>query len=109
MVTNLVKDLSVITTLPEATLNKLWSRGSECIGHSVLECIKMGDDMAIIESPIGDIKIILTPDGIHYRFTPSQSLEKILVDAIIDKKDPLVTSIEEGLVNRILNAYKDLI
>ena len=109
MTFDLISDISALTTLPDATLRKLCDKSIECICHGVLESDLKNDGETFVNTPIGSIKIIVTRDEIHYRFIPSSKLENMLIDALSSGTDPLVTKIEDGLVARILNTYKDLI
>ena len=106
---NLVSDISLITTVPYKTLMKLCDKGTECICHSVIESIHEGCVETDIDISIGNIKIIVNNDEVHYRFIPSSKLESMLVDALTNDEDPLIRHIESGLADRIINTYKDLI
>jgi hypothetical protein len=106
---DLISDISLLTTLPDKTLRKLCDKGVECICHDVLECLNESNNEVTIDISIGELKIVIVDDEIHYKFRPSTQLETMLVKSIVDREDPLVSHIEEGLVSRILNAYKDLI
>lgn len=106
---DLVSDISTLTTIPDKTLRKLCDRGIDCICHSVLDVEASGESETLINVGIGEIKIIHINDELHYRFVPSAKLEKALINAITTGEDNLVRDIEESLVTRILNTYKDLI
>ena len=45
--------------------------------------------------------------SVQYRFIPSKKLEDGIKDTIINKENPLVNNVEEALVKRVVNAYKD--
>lgn len=106
---DLLKDVSVLTTLPEKSLRKLCDKGLECVCHNVLESLNEGNTETIINILIGEVTVTLDNDSLYYKFRPSPQLESMLVETIVSKKDPLVGSIEEGLTSRLLNTYKDLI
>jgi len=105
----LIEDISAITTLPIKTLDRLFDKGAECICHSVLESKLNGESVCSIDISVGEIKVIISNDTISYRFIPSNKLEAMLVDTIVNNNDPLVKDIEDTLINRILNTYKDLV
>ena len=106
---DLVSDIATLTTLPDKTLRRLCDKGSECICHNVLETLQNNELETNIDISIGNIKIIVENNEIHYRFIPSAKLEEMLVNTLNTEVDPLVKDIEESLTTRILNAYKDLI
>ena len=106
---DLISDISIITTTPEQSLRKLCDKGMECICHSVLERLNDSNIDTTIDVGIGEVKIIVENDEIHYKFLPNDKLESMLVDSIVNKKDPLVNRIEDSLSTRILNTYKDLV
>lgn len=105
----MISDISTLTTIPDKTLRKLGDIGVECVCHNVLENLNDSNFETSIDVYVGELKIIVDNDEIHYRFVPSSKLEQMLVESISTNKDPLVTKIEEGLVSRILNTYKDLV
>lgn len=106
---DIVSDISVLTTAPEKTLRNLCLKGSECICHDVLESLQASEIETVVDIGIGTIKIIVDNDEIHYKFTPSNQLEAMLINTIQNNHDPLVTDIEDKLYSRIINTYKDLI
>ena len=107
--TDLISDLSLLTSVPYKTLKNLCDKGNECICHSTLENFDNGENETIIDISIGQVSIVVNGNEIHYRFKPSTKLESMLIDTINTHKDPLVSDIEHSLVVRILNTYKDLV
>ena len=106
---DLISDICTLTTTPEKTLRKLCDKSLECVCHDVLENLNNSVQETSIDISIGELKIIIADDEIHYRFVPSSKLEQMLVDSITTMEDPLIDTIEDGLVARLLNTYKDLI
>lgn len=106
---DLMNDLSKLTTIPKNTLAKLSNIAQSIIASDVYTTmIKSKDDVAEINLGLG-ILYIGIKDNIQYKFVPSGDLEVLLKDTINNRVDPLKVKIEETLVNRILNAYKDLL
>ena len=106
---DLVSDISLLTSVPYKTLNNLCDKGAECICHSLLENINDSVRETSIDIGIGQLTVVVCDDEIHYIFKPSTKLEEMLIDTIVNKNDPLVKDIEQSLVARILNTYKDLV
>lgn len=109
MTFDLISDLSLLTTIPKKTLQRLGDQGAECLCHDVLESIQSGETCTDIDIDIGTIKVIIEDDELHYRFAPSRRLEEMLINSIRSGEDPLVSHIEDSISSRILNTYKDLI
>lgn len=42
-----------------------------------------------------------------FRFIPSKDLEKSVTNTVITEKNELIVELEESLVNKITNLYKD--
>lgn len=106
---DLISDISLLTSVPYKTLKNLCDKGNECICHSVMENGVDGSVDTIVDIGIGQLTITVVEDSIFYKFKPSPTLEGMLVQTITGHNDPLVTDIEQSLVSRILNTYKDLI
>jgi hypothetical protein len=106
---DLIYDISLLTSVPYKTLKNLCDKGNECICHSILENVKESNVETAIDIGIGQLTVVVDGDEIHYKFKPSAKLEEMLIDTISNDNDPLVTHIEQSLVSRILNTYKDLV
>lgn len=106
---DLISDISLLTSVPYKTLKNLCDKSNECICHSVLENINEYSMETVIDISIGQLTIAVVNDEIHYKFKPSNKLEGMLINTISTNVDPLVTNIEQSLVSRILNTYKDLV
>ena len=106
---NLLEDLSILTTIPQSSLNQLARKEVYCLCDCVEEVVLSGDNMLSVKTGLGTIKLELGDSDISYRFEPSKELEDGIIKTIVNKKNPLVESAEEKLVKRITNAYKDFL
>lgn len=106
---DLIQDISSLTSVPYKTLKHLCNKGNESICHSVLESVNESENETVIDLSIGQLIIIIEDDELHYRFKPSSQLDEMLVTTLTTGVDPLITDIEQNLVTRVLNTYKDLI
>ena len=102
-----ISTLSTITTIPKQTLEKLFEKLSWVICDSVEVSCMSNEDFARIDIGIGYIDINVTENELEYRFIPSKKLESDILNTVQNKKNPLVNNIEESLIKRIINAYKD--
>ena len=105
---NIVEDLSTITTIPPASLRKLFEKVGWCICNGVVESKLNDEDITEINLGFGTLIISVENNHIEYKFIPSSKLEKGLVESIVNKRNPLVVNLEETFANRILKTYKDM-
>lgn len=105
---DIMKDVATVTTIPLATLKTINIKNMECIGHYLLQSYLAGDCKCDVDIGIGHLQLNITDeDQICYTFLPSKKFEKILTDAIEKQNDPLLNAIENALVTRLNNAYKE--
>lgn len=107
--TNVVKDLSVLSTIPEKILMKLLEKVNYVVCESIEEAIIEGDEVVSLDLGIGNLVIKLSEDGIRYKFIPSKKLEENVKDTFIYRQNLLEKTLEELVVNRVTNTYKDLL
>lgn len=105
---NLTTDLSTLTSIPKASLDKLVEKSQWCICHSVEESILNRNNIVEINIGIGILYIKLEEENIKYKFIPSQSLEDCVRDTVLNKHNPLIAVTEQALITRIINTYKDI-
>lgn len=106
---NLVKDISTLTTIPVATLQKFVSLSESIISHAVFELVNTDNNITSINIGIGVLNIKVEAQSIQYKFIPSNKLEQLVRDTVVTKKSPLVTQVEDKLKDKVLNVYKELL
>lgn len=104
---NLIEDLSNLTTIPTSALTKLSDKAVFCICNDIEESILREERIADIDVGIGTLQVLVDSNDLKYRFIPSKTLEANMKNTVINKKNPLTTTVEESLVRRILNTYKN--
>ncbi len=106
--TNILQDISQITTIPLASLNRL----SEKIGWSICNCVEesvlKGETTTEVTFGFGALVISIEDNQLNYKFIPSKKFEKGLVETVVNKKNPLTVKLEDTFVNRIVKTYKDM-
>lgn len=104
---DIIKNVSKITTIPTTDLKELCEKIVLCIGHET----SLLDDGEISELDIGigTLKIKYENDEISYKFFPSMSLEKVIIQAIKTGESPLTSICEEKMTKKLLATYKDLL
>ena len=105
---NILDDICKITTIPTASMNKLFNKIEWCSCNSVEESRLAGDTLTEVNIGIGNLIISVVDNKIEYKFIPSTKLEKGLVETIIYGKNPLVVHLEETFANRIVKTFKDM-
>lgn len=107
MKTSLKKDLSILTTINEATLGKFTDKIEWCISDAVEKSIYQRDVEADIDVGIGHLIINFDNNQIKYRFVPSEHLENTIVDTVVNETNGLVVTLENSLIQKMTNVYKD--
>ena len=107
-VTDIVEDIATITTIPPASLRKLFDKVGWCICNAVEESRLRNEDITEINVGYGNLLISIENNQIQYKFIPNSKLEKGLVETIVNKKNSLVVNLEQTFANRIVKTYKDM-
>lgn len=107
--TDLIKDLSTLTTIPEKALQKLNNKSYYCINEAVLETLLAKKELVEINIGIGTLYIQLLDNSVKYKFIPSPEMEKNIKNTVINNQNSLQNVLESSLVNKIINTYKDLL
>lgn len=106
---NIIEDVSQLTTIPLASLNKISALEINCICHAVQESMLAQENITSVDIGIGKLLLCQETSGIRYKFIPSSELEKSLIETLTNRKSPLISQVEETLVSRIVKTYKDLL
>ena len=105
---DLLVDLSSLTTVQKASLDRLVDMSYKCICQDVQEALLENIDTICIDIGIGSLFINISKDFIKYRFEPSQKLKDFLIDTINTKESPIINDIEDSLIEKINTVYKEL-
>ena len=105
MMDNIIKDVSVLTTIPESSLTKIFDRVEDAIIHGILE----NNNIYQADIGIGSLEIQFKGDDTKFIFEPSNRFKDKLKHAYEDKEDALIKSAEQRLIYKIVNTYKDLL
>lgn len=108
MKTDVIQDLAILTTIPTATLQKLFNKIQYIICHTVEESNLSGEDTTEVDLDIGTLVIKVEDGALKFRFVPSVKLNKNIKSTIINDKSPLTSEVEAVLKDRITKTYKEL-
>ena len=104
---NIIKDVSVLTTIPESSLSKIFDRVEDAVIHGVLELDN--DNIYEADIGIGSLKVYFNGTDTEFDFEPSNRFKDKLKHAHEDREDALIKSAEQRLIYKIVNTYKDLL
>lgn len=106
---NVIQDISTLTTIPKATLNKLTDLLEASVCHAVQESCCEDEEITSINLGYGVLHIKHSKNELKYKFIPSNKFEKAIVETVKTKQSPLVAKVEETLTARVMNVYKELL
>lgn len=106
---NLIDDISKLTTIPDKVLLKLVDKSYFCISSAIEEALLEHKDIVEIDLGIGTLYLEVKSESVRYKFLPNKELDKTVKDTVINRKNSLQDVLEMTLVDRITNTYKELI
>lgn len=109
MITNVLEDISTLTSVSENTLKKFIPVINYIIGHGVHEALCEKTEYVNIDLEIGELHIKIEDDSVRYRFVPSKDLEYLICNTIKTKQSPIMSKVDYDLQQRIDKAYKELL
>lgn len=104
---DVLKDLSVITTVPKVALDELIDKEILCICHNICEC--KDEDSIEVDIGLGTLCLKKTDDNIKFRFTPNLKFANAVKSSVNTGCSPLISMVESTLKDRLENTYKDLL
>ena len=105
---NILDDICQLTTIPTASMQKLFDKVGFCITNAVYEAFLNNQPIVELNLGIGNILVSLESNQLVYKFIPGTKLEKNIIESIRNNKNPLDIQLESTFANRILRTYKDL-
>lgn len=107
---SIIKDVSILTTIPEELLNKLIDKGMWCICHNIEESLlENNGEPVIADIGIGKLLIKNDEEQVKYKFIPDTKLEEYINKTILENKNPLKLTLEKTLGDKINNTYKTIV
>lgn len=107
---DIVNDISTLTNVSKVTIDTLFDKMILCICHNLYEgmCVN-GADAVESDIGIGILYVRKVGDELKFRFEPSAKLSTAVKDVMFMGIDPLTSSVEITLKERLENTYKDLL
>ena len=105
---NVIKDVSTLTTIPEKTLNKLEQKFIYCICEQIQEDMLEEQEISELDIGLGTLYIKYADNQIKYKFIPNSELEKAVYNTVVKKLNLMEPTLNEALVKKFVDVYKDL-
>lgn len=102
---DILQDVEILTTIPKSALNKIQDRIGDAIIHAICECESSN---LSVDIGIGIFDIDLSDGKANFIFKPSDELTEKCNQALNNKEDALISSIEQRVIYKVLNTYKNL-
>lgn len=109
MKTDIKQDLSILTTVNEQTFNKLFEKVVWCISDTVEKTILAKEQTAEIDLSFGTLFVNISNNEIKYKFIPSKKLEEVVSDTVLNERNLLTLTIEDSLIHKLQNTYKNFL
>lgn len=106
--TDIVSDMSSLTTLPIPLLQQLADKVEFIILHSVYESLLSHENVTEVDIGIGRLNILQEEGCVKYKFIPSRTFEQKIIKTVKDKESPLTATVESTLQKKIVDVYKEL-
>ena len=106
--TDLISDISTLTTISQSSLQELIKKANLCIAHAVFESKQEIETDTEINIGLGKLIIRVDNDQIKYKFIPTTNLSDLIIYTINQNISPLTKIVEDNLVDRINDTYKTL-
>lgn len=105
----LVKDVASLTNISDKILNKLVDASIFSILETVVESVKNGETVSEVDIGIGSLSILVDGNSLKFKFIPNAKLREGVVDSIKQRENPMAVELDNSLVEKITNAYKEII
>lgn len=107
--TDIIEDVSLLTTINKRNLNKLIDVAQYCINEAIEESLIESKTTSDINIGIGELHIQFLNNELKFKFIPSAKLREGIIDTIKGKQNSLELVLEHNLVDKITNVYKEII
>lgn len=105
---NLIKDVSLLTKIPENVLQKIEQKCIDSICYDIYQNMLQKEPTTCVDMGIGKLFIKLEDERIFYKIVPSENFENKVSKVVQERYNPLIDNVEQSLTNKIMNVYKEL-
>lgn len=104
---NILEDVSTLTSVPQKYLNKLTTASMWSICDSLTE--NKETQVHDFDIGLGTLSLFITDDSVKYKFVPSKNFEESVKYTIKTGQSPVLQSLENTAILKILDLYRDLL
>ena len=109
MVKNVKKDISQLCSISETNLDGLNNQLCDLISHYIY-CARETEEKEIqLDIGIGLLIIMIYDKEVRYKFLPSKSMEKAVIDGYKSRNSVLIEKADKSIGQRINKTYKELL
>lgn len=106
--TDIIDRVSILSTIDKKHLLKLCEKVELCICDDVYNSNLDGNYKCWYDIGIGSLGIDFSSgDSVKYKFIPSKEFEKEITSTLLNNENPLKNKIDQSLVKKITDTYKD--
>lgn len=105
--TNTVSELGTLLKVPTKVLEELATKTCLCIGSSINDAVRSGEDVVIINIGIGTLSVNIV--DMACKFIPSKELKASIKRAVTDGIDPLEEALEKTLAEKLIAVCDEVI
>ena len=105
---NIVEDVSKLTTIPEKTFSKLEHKVIYAICEQIQEDVLEEKTMSELDIGLGVLYIKHEGAEIKYKFIPNQTFEKAVYNTVVKKLNLMESALNDTLSKKVIEVYKDL-
>ncbi len=106
---NVLKDVSLLTAIPEKTLTKLSEMTLYSICENVREDVMENKPISELNFDLFTLYIKHDEDEIKYKVVPSEKMQKYVKETVSKKLNILENTVNNTLEKKILQMYKDIL
>lgn len=105
---DIIKETSILTTVAERNIKKVVEKQIFAINEAVVEATLENKNTVRLDIGLGELILKITDEEVIYRFEPSSQLEESLKNSILNQQNLLEDALDDALVARLTNIYKEL-
>ena len=98
--TNVVNDVGVLLRIPTKVAKELVDKACLCIGSTICEAKRNGEQQTAINIGIGTLSVDLL--DMQCKFVPGKNLKTAIKNVLTTDTDPLELELEKALADRLL-------
>lgn len=104
---NIISDVGTLLRIPTKVSKELVDKACTCIGSAICEAKQNGESQITIGIGIGTLSIDLL--DMQCKFVPGKNLKTAIKSALNSQIDPLESTLEKALADRLLTICEEVL